>query len=406
MAAPTTPRSQAASQSGPSRIVTAVQTGLAYDIGALSPTSQDNAEEGLCNNRMTMIRCYERDEEYHFELQERVRVTVSQGQAPTCSTCEDQDGRACRHIWWVDDQILKTAVPRETRSQYKYRISKDGKAVRPDVSEKHMLFYDYLEGKDLDDLAEEGGWWKQDPFDQQDVKLVEQTASQILSAFEPCGALSTQHGQENLEMLQRESQALFARYRDEMIRQVKSQPFLLVALGAAVPMAERDLLHLTKIHSRIERIFFDYGYWLSYRKPNESNLDATAEALCGEIGHLRSFVLDPHHTGMAISLRGRIAGILLYTLEQMVEHAIDIQTCAAVPIPQYSGLSLQDRSLLHKLINPESVFAIDILRDLGPDVLHSEIVQNRVEGLADKLRDENTPEKYVGWLEKIVGLEE
>lgn len=191
-----------------------------------------------------------------------------------------------------------------------------------------------------------------------------------------------------------------------MIKQVKSQPFLLVALGAAVPEAERDFLHLTKIHSRIERIFFDYGYWMAMRTPSDGNLDATAEALYVEIGHLHSFVQA--HRELAPNLQVRIAGILLYTLEQLVEYAGDIQTTAVVSIPQYSGLSLQDRSLLHKLVNSETrdSFVLPALRLLKSDFLRVEIIQGRARTLADRLRggNEPCPEAYVRMLENAVSL--
>jgi hypothetical protein len=189
-----------------SRIVTAIRTGLVYDVEDMSPISQENAAEGLHNDRMSMIRCYERDADFHFELQERIRVTFSDEGAPTCSTCPDQDGRACRHIWWVNDQILSTVVNEQARSQFQYEVSRSGHAYRRADEQTPLMFHEILEDRGLEDLARRGGWWKQDPTDQQDTRLVEDTASHILSTFEPSGVLSTQHGQENFEMLQQESQ--------------------------------------------------------------------------------------------------------------------------------------------------------------------------------------------------------
>jgi hypothetical protein len=195
-----------------------------------------------------------------------------------------------------------------------------------------------------------------------------------------------------------------------MINQVKSQPFLLIALGAAVPEASRDLLHLTKIHSRIERIFFDYGYWLALRTPNDSNLDATATALHNEMSYLSSFVVSHGAMNMAITMQARIAGILLYTLEQLVQYAGDIQTNAAVTIPQYSGLGLQDRSLLHKMIDPrfQRLFVLDVLKELSKAVLRDQMIQKRVEALADRLREgeDPCPERYIELLERTVGLDQ
>lgn len=189
-----------------SHIVTAVQTGLSYDVGELSPKSQTNAEEALSNNRMSMVRCYKHDNNFHFELQERVRVTFQDKRAPACSTCAYDEGRACRHIWWVDDQILNTMVTEGIRSRFQYQVSRDGQAVRPAENQPFRLFHGWLREEGLEELAQRGGWWKQDPLDQQDTRLVEQTAANILSTFEPCGVLPKQHGQENFEMLQRESQ--------------------------------------------------------------------------------------------------------------------------------------------------------------------------------------------------------
>lgn len=186
--------------------MTAVQTGLAYDVGELSPISQKNAAEGLLNDKTSMIRCYKRDDNFHFELQERIRVTVPDGEAPTCSTCPYDEGRACRHIWWVNDQILSTAISGQARSHFQYQVSRDGQAVRRADEQRPWMFHRLLERKGLEDLARLGGWWKQDPMDQQDVKEVEETATRILSTFEPCGVLSKQHGQDNFEMLQQESQ--------------------------------------------------------------------------------------------------------------------------------------------------------------------------------------------------------
>ncbi|KAG9514247.1 hypothetical protein KCU93_g9827, partial [Aureobasidium melanogenum] len=411
MASPSTPRAQ---QPSPSRIVTAVQTGLSYQIGDMSPKSQKNAEDALLYNRMSMIRCYERDDGFHFELQERVRVTVSDDEAPTCSICPYDEGRACRHIWWVNDQILKTSIPPGARPRDQFQMSRDGQDVGSDKTKRRMLYHEWLEEEGLQKLAQLGGWWKQDPSNQHDTRLVEQTATQILSAFEPSGVLSSQHGQDNLQMLQQESQALFTRYRNEMIKQAKAQPFLLVALGAAVPEAERDLLHLTKIHSRIERIFFDYGYWMTTRTPSHSSLDATAETLHIEIDHLRSFVGEHQTKAQALQkempeiLQIKTIDILLYTLEQLVEYRGDSQTTAVVSTPQYSGLALQDRSLLHKMIPPQDYFVLPVLDLLSDGVLYREMVQRRVRAVAYRLREghEPCPEDYVKKLEEIVGLDE
>jgi hypothetical protein len=152
-----------------------------------------------------MVRCFERDDDYHFEVQERACITVSDGKPPTCSVCPFDKGRACRHVWWIDDQILDAAVPAHLR-RYQLQISRDGQEVMSQSNQEVQSFYDMLENGSLDKLALHKKWWYQDAQNQNDVMLVEQAATDILSAFEPRGFLYGQHGQVNFEMLQWESQ--------------------------------------------------------------------------------------------------------------------------------------------------------------------------------------------------------
>lgn len=146
------------------------------------------------------------------------------------------------------------------------------------------------------------------------------------------------------------------------------------------------------------------------RTPEDSNLEATSAALHDEIAYLRSFVVSHNPATMAATMQLKIAGVLLYTLEQLVQYAGDVQQNAVVTIPQYSGLGLQDRSLLHKMIDPRSpdIFVLNILRTLDEEVRYSKTIQERVEALADKLRegDEPCPARYIELLEECVGLDE
>jgi hypothetical protein len=190
-----------------------------------------------------------------------------------------------------------------------------------------------------------------------------------------------------------------------MIKQAKSQPFLLIALKAAVPEHERDLLLLAKLHSRIERVFFDYEYWLVTRKSDDSNVEKTARALREEIKYLQSFITDRRHQKMTVGPENRVVDILLYTLEQVVTHAGDVESTSPVDTPQYSGLDQQDRNLLHKMVNLDTVFVLDVLRLVDQKVLQSGITRRRVEELASLLESKNANDTYTNTLKTIAGIE-
>lgn len=161
------------------------------------PTSQKNAQKGLCISEMSMVRCYKEDNSYHFELQERIEVAISASNKPTCSVCPSSEGRACRHVWWVDDQVLAyRAPPQET---YRYEVSRSGDAFR---SKNHpgseMTFFELLEGS--------RGWRVRPSDNNQDERRIERMTADVLSAFDPSSLDPDRHDSGRLAGLQQNSQ--------------------------------------------------------------------------------------------------------------------------------------------------------------------------------------------------------
>ena len=179
-----------------------------YDIGDLSPDSQRNAASGIRDVKISMVRCYEEleqdpDKIFHFELQERIRVTIASDRS-SCSMCNKGkvQVRPCKHVWWLDNQILGSHVSGDGGQ---LQISPDARAYRVRGSADHMTFHDLIDKMNLDAVAKKKGWWVQDPEDDDDAEVINDTVMEVLSAFEPRD-LFWSHGQSNSAELQQRTQ--------------------------------------------------------------------------------------------------------------------------------------------------------------------------------------------------------
>lgn len=162
-------------------------------MGGLSPASQVNARSGLKTNDLTMVRCYEQDDLYCFELQERVRVAIGPDDS-TCSLCSPDNGRVCKHVWWINDHILYNEYPEKANDQSRFEVSRDGTKVRLQGAQGAKTFHDLM---DLDDFAAENRI-------PNDTEIVD-TVTDLLSAFEP-DDLFWRHGQVHFTELQQQTQ--------------------------------------------------------------------------------------------------------------------------------------------------------------------------------------------------------
>ena len=176
--------------------MTALATGLTYDMGGLSPASQVNARSGLKTNDLTMVRCYEQDDLYCFELQERVRVAIGPDDS-TCSLCPPDDGRVCKHVWWINDQIMYSKYPKLANKQSQLQVSRDGTEVRLRGQQGTQNIHDLVEDMNLDRFAAKNRIPNH-------TDIVD-TVTDLLSAFEP-DDLFWRHGQVHFAELQQQTQ--------------------------------------------------------------------------------------------------------------------------------------------------------------------------------------------------------
>ncbi|CRG89830.1 hypothetical protein PISL3812_06869 [Talaromyces islandicus] len=114
------------------------QSQLVYDIESLELDSRARAMAGL-HGRFDMVYCRADPAFFEFQLTERPRIRVRErGAECTCSEYENRPDMACRHIFWLVDQVYETVSPHTPLP-----LSKDG--VSPSLPPLHSLLHDRLE---------------------------------------------------------------------------------------------------------------------------------------------------------------------------------------------------------------------------------------------------------------------
>ncbi|KAF3392040.1 hypothetical protein DPV78_010259 [Talaromyces pinophilus] len=122
---------------------------IVYDIENLELESRARALAGLTGH-FDVVYCRESSLFYEFQLIERPRIRIRNGGADcTCSEYRNRPDMACRHIFWLVDQVYDSISPQTPRPGLP--LSRDG--FSPTLPPLHTLLQDRLES-----LANELEW--------------------------------------------------------------------------------------------------------------------------------------------------------------------------------------------------------------------------------------------------------
>ncbi|KAH8698284.1 hypothetical protein BGW36DRAFT_425996 [Talaromyces proteolyticus] len=114
---------------------------IVYDIESLDDDSRARALAGL-SGQFDMVYCRAAPSFYEFQLAERPQIRIRQGGAEcTCSEYQNRPDMACRHIFWLVDQVYENLSPHAPQSGLP--LSKDG--FSPSLPRLHTLLHDQLD---------------------------------------------------------------------------------------------------------------------------------------------------------------------------------------------------------------------------------------------------------------------
>ncbi|KAF1920144.1 hypothetical protein BDU57DRAFT_437481 [Ampelomyces quisqualis] len=385
---------------------------LHYNVSTFDSDLRRRVKKGLEDNEMKMKYCtlsptQPTDGIKHFHIDDDISVAIGgQMVRPKCNCGANEEGLACKHIYWLADQILSTAP--EYLDEKPLQFSPDGSTIQSTTP------VDILNNKGLESVADDLKWvlQKEDVPKTQDEMTDEMT--DMLSVFEPQEALPGEFKSPESPLTSERSRKYqeFARLlSDYAIR----DPGVFLQIRDVIDPGFQRRVFFQKIESRISRTFHALDDYIAHGPMNESldalrlddpmneSLDALrldvpkcATRLRALVDAIDDFCMQQNKDEPdARSVAVRAAAALITVLDRVVDRNVnsyeDITWGLEAPSdPRDNNLFV---ALIGSPSDGDSLFVIDTLQSLPQeDVLrnHWEILQS----IEKRLADSETPVSY------------
>ncbi|KAF3039977.1 hypothetical protein E8E11_004547 [Didymella keratinophila] len=380
---------------------------LSYNVSSFDANHRRRVKRGLQDSGIRMKYCttYVDDEDpeiqtQHFFINDDVQVAMGgRLRRPRCSCGANENGIACKHIYWVGDHVIST-VPDVVRDQ-PLQLSTDGSTFQ------HVKPADVLHEKGLEDVADDLDWTYEDedvPEDEDDIK---ETVISMLSVFEPQEALPEEFRCPESPLTSERSKKyqelakLFTEYATK-------DPGLFLQMRDIIDPNFQSRVFFEKIENRITQTFNALDEYIEHG-PTDASADAlrfdlptTAKKLVRLVKAIGSFVEqqdedDPDFKSIAI----RSAAALVRTLDLVTDRNVDAYE--SITWGMRPG-SPSENNLYYALIgNPATgtSFVLNALHLLP----HEDLIRNHwatLQGIEAKLIQHNAPIDYLNTFHQVV----
>ncbi|KAJ9668808.1 hypothetical protein H2201_001054 [Coniosporium apollinis] len=384
-----------------------------YDISGLSEASRERFRDALeCGKAISVEYCEETEEagSYVFHVKDTFPIFVEKDEpqldkpqsdephpsAPHCDCGMWEEGLACKHVFWLEDQLVRAFGD----ESYVYRLAGDASTIENKTHADTITPYRLIERRELSELAKRRDWL----LDEQGLEEGEARTDElndILSVLEPTGLIhedfvATLPGSPSL------SQA-YQQFRDSIIAYAARNDGLYVRLRSIVDPTIRANVFFERMQDRVEQVFDDLQEYVNQGPTGSERPFGVVECadkleeLVKEIqdGYDKRISNDPGDRDAA----NRAVRALIDVLEGVVDRNRDLYQGTAWPIEQ-----IQDRNLFPRLIKShvmvgDELFVVDMLKNKPPEVLRE--YHERLRSIAAKLQFFGAPEPYVSTLNSI-----
>ncbi|ORY11242.1 hypothetical protein BCR34DRAFT_329797 [Clohesyomyces aquaticus] len=229
-------------------------SGITYDIAGLSHEVRKRARHGLLsqNDDIKVKYCKtipEDPKSYMFYIADDISLRMGERyDAPKCSCGANVGGNACKHIFWMLDQLVKAEAPESFKSQT-LRLAADGSTVK----DTHPT--NIIDSKGLKEIAEDLDWTFQDDRTVEEIEEeVREDMATLLSVFDPAGELPDDFRNPESSILSEPSR----KYREvqEFLTELAiDDPRLLRGLRDIIDPTFQAHVFFDKINDRTSRAF-------------------------------------------------------------------------------------------------------------------------------------------------------
>ncbi|KAF2854892.1 hypothetical protein T440DRAFT_465025 [Plenodomus tracheiphilus IPT5] len=387
---------------------------LQYNVSAFDTDLRRRARHGLEDNDIRIKYCTVSEDDSspdgtqtkYFYIDDD--ITVAMGgklDRPKCTCGANEQGLACKHIYWVGDQIISASTSPEQLHDQPYELSKDGSTIA-DVKPAELL-----EAKGLGIIASDLDWaFKEDDLPEDDEEMHDAVTT-MLSVFEPQDALPGEFKCPESPLISERSKK-YQEVADLFTQYASRDPGLFLQLRKIIDPDFQGRVFFEKVENRINQYFNALDEYIANGPANASadalrfdlDVPSCAKKLTALVNAIDEFYQEQVDLGsetrdVAVKAAAALVKILDRVTDRNNNAYEDIQWGVEVP------LSPVENNLFVALIGASATgtppFAIDALRALPQeDVLrnHWETLQ----GIEQKLACPETPAEYTSAFRTVV----
>ncbi|KAF2280947.1 uncharacterized protein EI97DRAFT_367104 [Westerdykella ornata] len=403
-----TQHSQSAS---PTSAVLESTSGIKYDVGNLGADARRHAKEGFGANGIKMKYCRALDEDanqYLFFLDDEIRVAMGgRHGAPRCTCGANDKGIACKHIFWMLDQLASTAS-QKIREQT-LEIAPDGALIQ------NREPASIIKNATLERVAENLDWEVHDGPVPDDEDIEEEVAA-MLSVFEPTEALPVEFRAPGGAFLSERSRK-YREFRDLITSLFTEQPSknlgLFNKLQSIIDPDFQTHVFFEKINNRIVHTFKALDEYIAHGStaPSEAyDVPTCARKLKYLVQAIDDYYEQQEQNGFDMGDISRRAAAALVTI---LKGVVDRNQDAYAGIT-WDGVPPEDETESNLFVNligapvhdgdedEEGLFVLDVLKKLPIEGIlrsHWELLSATRAGL----KPQWTPQRFLESFREIVG---
>ncbi|KAN0076652.1 hypothetical protein V8E54_006794 [Elaphomyces granulatus] len=383
---------------------------VVYNLEGLAMPSRMRALAGL-TGKYDVVYCRESPDVYEFQLSERPRVQIRPNKLQcNCSEFESRLDLACRHIYWLVDQLYHCIQPRTPSHQVP--LSSEGHS--PDLPP-----IDKLLGENLMAVAEKLDWQyvpnvvspRSSP--DRDGLSREDKVRDIMSAFNECTfpeEFRLDLAETTGEPRTPEQCVVQGDFEATMFRLSVHDDNVYTSLRKAMPTGACAAIYFDKVQKRLRKIFAAFDL---YRETGQLSADGTWMEVRHVVQLLRQLV---ERIRVNISLRipyglkgaapyglKGAAGALVALLQEICSRNIDAFEGNRWGRVSQHGEDEDDRNLYDQLIGQpkfQGYFVLDVLEELPPNLLRHYV--SNLNEILSKIEINRASEPYIRKLKGLI----
>ncbi|CAO2649004.1 Nn.00g099530.m01.CDS01 [Neocucurbitaria sp. VM-36] len=383
-------------------------TNLQYNVSAFNTDLRKRAKKGLEENEIRIKYCTVADNEHgpdgtkYFYIEDDITVAIGgKLRRPICTCGANDGGLACKHIYWVGDQILSTVS--ESLNDQPLELSADGSSIE-DIKPA-----DILEAKSLASVANDLKWVIREAGHPEDDDEMRDAIISMLSVFEPQDALPGEFKCPESPLASERSKR-YQEFADLFTQYATRDTGLYLQVRNIIDPDFQSRVFFEKIDTRVTRTFNALDEYITHGTTNVSpetlRLDVPScakklRALVQAIDEFYHQQIDDDRDTRDVAVRA--AAALVTILDRVTDRNAnayeDITWGMEAPSdPVENNLFV---ALIGSYVGGEPPFVLSALLSLPQDDVHRnhwETLQN----IEQKLADPSTPAEYMTAFRKVV----